>query len=53
VAAYLIVSETISNPSRFSQYVKTVDPVIIRGWAAGGVWPTGRDNNVIELHQRG
>jgi uncharacterized protein (DUF1330 family) len=30
VAAYLIVYETITDPSRFSQYVKTVDPVITR-----------------------
>jgi len=30
VAAYLIVYETITDPSRFSRYVKSVDPVIIR-----------------------
>ncbi len=30
MAAYLIVSETITDPSRFSQYVKSVDPVITR-----------------------
>jgi uncharacterized protein (DUF1330 family) len=30
VAAYLIVYETITDPSRFLQYVKTVDPVITR-----------------------
>ncbi len=30
MAAYLIVYETITDPSRFSQYVKTVDPVITR-----------------------
>ncbi len=30
MAAYLIVYETITDPSRFLQYVKTVDPVITR-----------------------
>jgi len=30
VAAYLIVYETITDPSRFSRYVKSVDPVITR-----------------------
>ncbi len=30
MAAYLIVSETITDPSRFSRCVNTVDPVIIR-----------------------
>ncbi len=30
MAAYLIVYETITDPSKFLQYVKTVDPVIIR-----------------------
>jgi uncharacterized protein (DUF1330 family) len=30
VAAYLIVYETVTDPSKFSQYVKSVDPVIIR-----------------------
>ncbi len=28
--AYLIVYETITDPSKFSQYVKTVDPVLTR-----------------------
>ncbi len=30
MAAYLIVYETITDPSKFAQYVKSVDPVIIR-----------------------
>ncbi len=30
MAAYLIVYETITDPSKFSQYVKSVDPVISR-----------------------
>jgi uncharacterized protein (DUF1330 family) len=30
VAAYLIVYETVTDPSRFSRYVKSVDPVITR-----------------------
>ncbi len=30
MAAYLIVYETITDPSRFLQYVKTVDPLINR-----------------------
>lgn len=30
MAAYLIVYETITDPSRFLQYVKTVDPVLAR-----------------------
>ena len=30
MAAYLIVYETVTDPSKFSQYVKSVDPVIIR-----------------------
>jgi uncharacterized protein (DUF1330 family) len=30
VAAYLIVYETITDPSRFSRYVENVDPVITR-----------------------
>jgi len=30
VTAYLIVDETVTDPSRFSRYVKSVDPVIIR-----------------------
>jgi uncharacterized protein (DUF1330 family) len=30
VAAYLIVYETVTDPSRFSGYVKSVDPVITR-----------------------
>jgi uncharacterized protein (DUF1330 family) len=33
MAAYLIVSETITDPSRFSRYVRSVDPVVVRrGW---------------------
>jgi len=30
MAAYLIVYETVTDPSKFSQYVKSVDPVITR-----------------------
>jgi uncharacterized protein (DUF1330 family) len=30
MTAYLIVYEAITDPSRFLQYVKTVDPVITR-----------------------
>ncbi len=30
MAAYLIVYETITDTARFLQYVKTVDPIIVR-----------------------
>jgi uncharacterized protein (DUF1330 family) len=30
MAAYLIVYDTVTDPSKFLQYVKAVDPVIIR-----------------------
>jgi len=45
VAAYLIVYETITDTSRFSRYVKSVDPVILR---RGGRLVASGPPNVVE-----